>query len=158
MKKSIIFAILILIFGALSCENDDDVCLSGEATPRMKMKFKSADNKLMTLDSLYLDVDYGGTSLINVLTKAKVDSVLVPLRVDDKNFTEITIRRTKNGNKSKVKVNYTTTSQYVSPACGFKRLYENVSASLETANPVTKVELNQNQIINENNTHLYLVF
>ena len=156
MKKLIILIFLSLFL--FSCENDDDVCLSGEATPRMKIKFKSADNKLMTLDSLYIDVDYGGTSLINVATKAQVDSVLVPLRVDDKNFTEITVRRTKNGNKSKVKVNYTTTSEYVSPACGFKRLYENISASLETADPVTKVELNQNQIINESNTHLYLVF
>lgn len=153
-----LFSLLLLSLFLVSCENDDDVCLSGEATPRIKIKFKSADNKLLTLDSLYLDVDYGGASLINVATKAKVDSVLVPLRVDDKGFTEITVRKTKNGNKSKVKLNYTTTSEYVSPACGFKKLYQNVAAKLETPNPVTKVELNQNQIINESNTHLYLVF
>ena len=153
-----LFSFLFLSFFLVSCENDDDVCLSGEATPRVKIKFKSADNKLLTLDSLYLEVDYGGASLINVATKAKVDSVLVPLRVDDNGFTEISIRRTKKGNKSKVKLNYTTTSEYVSPACGFKKLYQNVAAKLETTNPVTKVELNQNQIINEDETHLYLVF
>ena len=141
-----------------SCENDDDVCVSGEATPRLKIKFKSADNKVLTLDSLYLDVDYGNNNILTVVRAAKVDSALIPIRVDDAGFTELYVRKTKKGKVSKIKLNYNTTSEYVSPACGFKRLYQNLSGSLETANPVTKVELNQNQIINENKAHLYLVF
>lgn len=141
-----------------SCENDDDVCVSGEATPRLKIKFKSADNKVLTLDSLYLDVDYGNNNILTVVRAAKVDSALIPIRVDDAGFTELYVRKTKKGSVSKIKLNYNTTSEYVSPACGFKRLYQNLSGSLESANPVTKVELNQNQIINENKAHLYLVF
>ena len=141
-----------------SCENDDDVCVSGEATPRLKIKFKSADNKVLTLDSLYLDVDYGNNNVLTVVRAAKVDSALIPIRVDDVGFTELYVRKTKKGSVSKIKLNYNTTSEYVSPACGFKRLYQNLSGTLETANPVTKVELNQNQIINENKAHLYLVF
>ena len=141
-----------------SCENDDDVCVSGEATPRLKIKFKSADNKVLTLDSLYLDVDYGNNNVLTVVRAAKVDSALIPIRVDDAGFTELYVRKTKKGSVSKIKLNYNTTSEYVSPACGFKRLYQNLSGTLETANPVTKVELNQNQIINENKAHLYLVF
>ena len=141
-----------------SCENDDDVCVSGEATPRLKIKFKSADNKVLTLDSLYLDVDYGNNNILTVVSAAKVDSALVPIRVDDAGFTELYVRKTKKGSVSKIKLNYNTTSEYVSPACGFKRLYQNLTGTLETANPVTKVELNQNQIINENKAHLYLVF
>ena len=141
-----------------SCENDDDVCVSGEATPRLKIKFKSADNKVLTLDSLYLDVDYGNNNILTVVKAAKVDSALIPIRVDDAGFTELYVRKTKKGSVSKIKLNYNTTSEYVSPACGFKRLYQNLTGTLETANPVTKVELNQNQIINENKAHLYLVF
>ena len=141
-----------------SCENDDDVCVSGEATPRLKIKFKSADNKVLTLDSLYLDVDYGNNNVLTVVKAAKVDSALIPIRVDDAGFTELYVRKTKKGSVSKIKLNYNTTSEYVSPACGFKRLYQNLTGTLETANPVTKVELNQNQIINENKAHLYLVF
>ena len=141
-----------------SCENDDDVCVSGEATPRLKIKFKSADNKVLTLDSLYLDVDYGNNNILTVVRAAKVDSALIPIRVDDAGFTELYVRKTKKGNVSKIKLNYNTTSEYVSPACGFKRLYQNLTGTLETANPVTNVELNQNQIINENKAHLYLVF
>lgn len=141
-----------------SCENDDDVCVSGEATPRLKIKFKSADNKVLTLDSLYLDVDYGNNNILTVVRAAKVDSALIPIRVDDAGFTELYVRKTKKGSVSKIKLNYNTTSEYVSPACGFKRLYQNLTGTLETANPVTKLELNQNQIINENKAHLYLVF
>ena len=141
-----------------SCENDDDVCVSGEATPRLKIKFKSADNKVLTLDSLYLDVDYGNNNILTVVRAAKVDSALIPIRVDDAGFTELYVRKTKKGSVSKIKLNYNTTSEYVSPACGFKRLYQNLSGTLETVNPVTNVELNQNQIINENKAHLYLVF
>ena len=149
---------MILGFLLTSCENDDDVCVSGEATPRLKIKFKSADNKVMTLDSLYLDVDYGNNNILTVVRAAKVDSALIPIRVDDAGFTELYVRKTKKGSVSKIKLNYNTISEYVSPACGFKRLYQNLSGTLETANPVTKVELNQNQIINENKAHLYLVF
>lgn len=141
-----------------SCENDDDVCVSGEATPRLKIKFKSADNKVLTLDSLYLDVDYGNNNILTVVKAAKVDSALIPIRVDDAGFTKLYVRKTKKGSVSKIKLNYNTTSEYVSPACGFKRLYQNLTGTLETANPVTNVELNQNQIINENKAHLYLVF
>lgn len=141
-----------------SCENDDDVCVSGEATPRLKIKFKSADNKVLTLDSLYLDVDYGNNNVLTVVRAAKVDSALIPIRVDDAGFTELYVRKTKKGSVSKINLNYNTTSEYVSPACGFKRLYQNLTGTLETANPVTNVELNQNQIINENKAHLYLVF
>ena len=156
--KKLIFPFVILGFLLTSCENDDDVCVSGEATPRLKIKFKSADNKVLTLDSLYLDVDYGNNNILTVVKAAKVDSALIPIRVDDVGFTELYVRKTKKGSVSKIKLNYNTTSEYVSPACGFKRLYQNLSGTLETANPVTKVELNQNQIINENKAHLYLVF
>ena len=156
--KKLIFPFLILGFLLISCENDDDVCVSGEATPRLKIKFKSADNKVLTLDSLYLDVDYGNNNILTVVRAAKVDSALIPIRVDDAGFTELYVRKTKKGSVSKIKLNYNTTSEYVSPACGFKRLYQNLTGTLETANPVTKLELNQNQIINENKAHLYLVF
>ena len=140
-----------------SCQGDDDVCVSGEATPRMKVKFKSADGRVATLDSLYVDINYG-SGLVNVIKAKSIDSVTIPLRVDNNPFTEISLRTTNKGNSSKVKINYTLKSEYVSPACGFKRLYENVGATLVTPNPVIKIEQNQDQIIDENKTHFYFIF
>lgn len=150
----------LLFFGMLflsSCQGDDDVCVSGEATPRMKVKFKSADGRVATLDELYIDVNYG-SGLVNVIKAKSVDSAMIPLRVDNNPFTEISLRTSEKGSASKIKVTYSLKSEYVSPACGFKRLYENVGATLVTANPVIKIEQNQDQIIDENKTHFYFIF
>ena len=144
----------------ISCGNDDDICTSGEATPRMKMKFKTIVGdigKQKRLDSLYLSIDYAsGKSL--VYSGKNVDSVFVPLRVDNQMYTDIYVKETKAGPESKIRINYTTKSQYVSPACGIKRTYENVKTELKKSDPVTAIENNQNQIINEDKTHLYLIF
>ena len=140
-----------------SCQGDDDVCVSGEATPRMKVKFKSADGRVATLDSLYVDINYG-SGLVNVIKAKSIDSVTIPLRVDNNPFTEISLRTSEKGSASKIKVTYSLKSDYVSPACGFKRLYENVGGTLVTPNPVIKIEQNQDQIIDENKTHFYFIF
>lgn len=150
----------LLFFGMLflsSCQGDDDVCVSGEATPRMKVKFKSADGRVATLDELYIDVNYG-SGLVNVIKAKSVDSAMIPLRVDNNPFTEISLRTSEKGSASKIKITYSLKSEYVSPACGFKRLYENVGGTLVTPNPVIKIEQNQDQIIDENKTHFYFIF
>ena len=156
MKK--ILAALLVLFLLISCGSDDDICTSGEATPRMKIKFKnSVTGNVKTLDSLYVDVDYGSGPVL-VVQRKLADSCLIPLRVDEVPFTDVYVRLTKLGAKSKIKINYTTTSKYVSPACGIKRLYENLNPVLETATPVVSVEKNQNEIIDEKKTHIYLHF
>ncbi len=154
---SVVALFLVIGFVAVSCSNDDDICTSGEATPRLKIKFRTTEGKVKTLDSLYLNVKYD-TGEKTVIKAAKVDSVLIPLRVDEQLFTEISVRLTKTGSASKIKVNYTTESEYVSPACGIKRLYKNFDPVLENTNPVVEIIKSQNEIINEEKTHLYLVF
>lgn len=148
---------LICSFFCVSCTSDDDICTSGEATPRMKIRFKTELGKEKTLDTLYLSVDYStGKSLI--YHAANVDSVFLPLRVDDQPFTDFYVKLRKNGPESKIRVNYTTSSEYVSPACGIKRLYQNVESALQQSDPVLNIENFQNQIVNEDKTHLYLIF
>lgn len=157
--KNLIISIILVLGFFVSCTSDDDICTSGEATPRIKIKFKTqSTGKLKTLDSLYLDVDYASGTSALITGETDVDSVLIPLRVDANDFTDIYVRLNKNGEKSKIRINYTTESEYVSPACGIKKMYKNVGSNLETANPVVSLELNQTQIINEDKTHLYLLF
>lgn len=140
----------------ISCGGDDDICESGEGTPRMKIMFKNAD-KITTLDSLKIYVDYGART-VDLGWSRNTDSILVPLRVDDSPFTDLYVKRTKKGDSSKVRVSYTTKSIYVSPGCGAKLNYENVSGQLLKATPVIKLESGQNFIENEDKTNLYLVF
>lgn len=157
LRISIFLIAILSVMFFVACSNDDDICTSGEATPRLKMKFRSSEGKVKTLDSLYVNVTYD-TGEKTVIRAADVDSVFVPLRVDDQLFTEIGIQLTKSGPESIIKLNYTTETEYVSPACGIKRMYKNFEPELENTNPVSNIIKVQNEIVNEEKSHLYLVF
>ena len=159
MKRSVkLWYLAVLSIFVVSCTSDDDICDSGEGTPQLKLRFRTqSTGKLKTLDSLYLKVDYGNGP-VEVIRKANVDSVLVPLRVDDAPYTDFYVKLNKTGDSSVIRVNYTTKSIYVSPACGIKRNYENVSTTLVKDQPVVQLTQDLNEISNENKTHLYLLF
>lgn len=155
----IIFSLLFASLIFAGCGNDDDICTSGEATPRLKMKFKTAaTGKLRTLDTLYVAVDYGEGPKDVIMNNFKTDSVLIPLRVDEQQFTNFFIRTSSKGPASQVRIGYITENQYVSPACGIKRLYKDISATVQVPNPVVNAEKNQNEITDEIKTHLFLHF
>lgn len=158
--KYLTYLILVIcgIFMISSCGGDDDICESGEGTPRMKVAFKSAtDGKVMTLDSLYVAVDYGAGK-VQLGKLQKIDSRLIPLRVDDSPYTDVYFRLQNTAPESHVRINYTTKTSYVSPGCGIKKSYENLSSELKQSNPVQKLEAGQNQIENEDKINLYLLF
>lgn len=142
-----------------SCTTDDDICTGGEGTPRMKIKFKTqATGKSKTMDSIFVNVDYGNGELSVIERKVKTDSILIPLRVDDVPYTDIYVGVSKLGSKSKIRVHYTNSTEYVSPACGIRKFYNNVNSTLEKINPVLELENPQTEIVNENKTHLFLLF
>ncbi|MCT2562392.1 DUF6452 family protein [Chryseobacterium herbae] len=155
------FTYLILICGIFmisSCGGDDDICESGEGTPRMKVAFKSlASGKEVTLDSVYVAVDYG-SGKVQLGKLQKINSRLIPLRVDDSPYTDVYFRLENKAPESHVRINYTTKTAYVSPGCGIKKTYENLNSELKQSNPVQKVEAGQNQIENEDKINLYLLF
>ncbi|MCZ2082663.1 MULTISPECIES: hypothetical protein [unclassified Kaistella] len=158
MKTKFIFLLFISLF-LYSCGSDDDICIGGEATPRMKVKFKTkATGKMKTMDSLFIAVDYGTGPIPVYGIVGKTDSVLIPLRVDETPFTKMYVGVSRAAVNSQIKINYSTVSEYVSPACGIKKLYQNVNSELEVPNSVLGVEQNQTQIIDENKTHLFLLF
>ena len=159
MKFLRIFLLSLFLMSLFSCGSDDDICLSGEATPRLKLKFKTqSSGKLKTLDSLFINVDYGNGKIPVIATINRVDSVLIPLRVDENPFTKLYVGLSRNAVTSEIKINYQTQSQYVSPACGIKKIYDNADATLEIPNPVLGIEKNQTQITDEAKTHFFLLF
>ena len=158
IMKRIIF-LLTFILLLISCGSEDDICTNGEASPRIKMKFKTSEtDKLKTLDSIFVSVDFGAGVKSVLKQKFPTDSILIPLRVDDATYTDIYVKLASKGDSSKIRINYTTKSVYVSPACGIKKTYENLNPVLEKSNPVLKLEQTQNQITNEAKTSLYLIF
>ena len=157
MKNLLVFITLVSLL--FSCNSDDDICGGGEGSPRMKIKFKTlSTGKPKTLDSIFVMVDYGKGATTVIERKQKTDSLLIPLRVEDVPFTDIFVSASKEGPQSKIRIQYTGKTEYVSPACGIRKLYENVHAVLETNNPVLGLENEQSEIINEQKTHLFLLF
>ncbi|MCW3168724.1 DUF6452 family protein [Chryseobacterium sp. 09-1422] len=154
MKRLLSFFILSVMM--ISCGGDDDICESGEGTPRLKVTFKNGD-KITKLDSLKVYVDYG-VRTVDLGWSRNVDSIFIPLRVDESPYTDLFVKRTRKGDSSRVRISYSTKSIYVSPGCGAKLNYENVSGQLLKSNPVIKLETGQNFIENEEKTNLYLVF
>lgn len=159
-SRSLFFLILgiAIAFCTISCGGDDDICLAGEATPRMKIKFKSPEGKLKTLDSLYVGVEYDAGKITPLFSGKNVDSLFIPLKVNDDTFTQVYFKTSSKGKQAEVTIKYTPGFKYVSPACGIKRLYQNLDAAVTIADPVLGVEKNQTEIINEDKTHLYLIF
>lgn len=154
---------ILWIFGFLllltSCGGDDDICLNSDSTPRLKLKFRNASNNLIThVDTLYVDVDYGKAKLTNIIYSANVDSVFVPLRIDESPYTDIYFRTRRNQAGSKLRVGYDKKAIYVSPACGFKINYENLKADLLKSDPVQSVQPNNMSLTNENSINFYLRF
>ncbi|MFL9834946.1 DUF6452 family protein [Chryseobacterium terrae] len=152
--KFIIF--ILALSSVISCGGDDDICESGEGTPRMKISFKKG-NQISVLDSIKIYADLG-SGVVDLGWKLKVDSVFVPLRVDDSPFTDIYVKTTTEEDSTRVRVNYTTKSIYVSPGCGVKRNYENVNSVLSSPNSLKSVEQGQNFIENEEKTNLFFNF
>ncbi|KFE97752.1 hypothetical protein IX39_18475 [Chryseobacterium formosense] len=154
--KYLKFILFIFTLSLISCGSDDDICESGEGTPRMKIMFKR-EGKITDIDSIRVYADLG-TSIIDLGWKLKVDSVFVPLRVDDSPFTDLYIKTTTEEDSTRVRVSYTTKSIYVSPGCGVKRNYENVNSVLSTPNSLKSLEQGQNFIDNEEKTNLFFNF
>lgn len=122
----------------------------------MKITFKK-DGKISDVAKIKIDADYG-SGVIAVGTYTNVDSVFVPLRVDESQFTDIYVKTIDTEDSTRVRVNYTTKSIYVSPGCGVKRNYENVNSVLSTPNSLKSVEQGQNFIENEDKTNLFFNF
>lgn len=153
---------ILWVFGFLllltSCGSDDDICLGEESTPRLLLKFRNANNQLTPLDTLYVDVDYGKDTLRNIMYSANVDSVFVPLRIDESPYTDIYFRTRRGQVGSKLRVSYDKKSIYVSPACGFKINYENLKGTLLQADPVQSILPNNTTLTDENSINFYLRF
>lgn len=149
----------VMLFLLTSCGSDDDICLGEESTPRLKLLFKNANNQDVSLDTLYVSVDYGKATPTSIITAAvRQDSVMVPLRIDDSPYTDIYIKQRKAGPTSKLRINYEKKAIYVSPACGFKINYENLKADLLQSDPVQSIQPNNTSLTDETKINFYLRF
>jgi Family of unknown function (DUF6452) len=147
----------LLLQSLCSCEQND-ICTEGK-TPKLNIQFLNSEGKLSRRDSIYVDVDFGQAAPKTVLQVSNVESILVPLRVDDAPETKLWIYTRKKGTKDQITLQYKPVNEYVSPACGVRKIYQNVGVSLPNApQNIKSYKLSTNEITNETASHLLLTF
>jgi uncharacterized protein DUF6452 len=146
MKKISILIILTFIFISitLSCEKDDICAETTPTTPKLILRFYDITSQEDTKNATGLRVtEFNETNAISNLNVVTTDSINMPLRTDV-NVTKFTFHKdykvitntegdtiSIEGNPDIVTINYQREDVYVSRACGFKTIFNNITLSVE---------------------------
>lgn len=131
MKK--IIALLLLFTALYSCERDDICAESTATTPHLVIRFYDIDDQNENLNVVNLQIQ--GIDNDEVYQDAtSTDSIAIPLKTDDvvtkfslyKNYEEDGEGNITDGNEDVLTITYNPTEVYVSRACGYKTIFENV--------------------------------
>lgn len=164
-----------IAFAFLSCEKDDICAAETPTTPQLVLRFYDlADqDETKNVNGLYayaLD-DVNNVILINELTVGTRDSILVPLR-SDMNTTRFVLHKEFDlddngtpddtsddillGNPEVITVNYEREDVFVSRACGYKTVFNNISFSVavDSDNWIINSEIINPNVENENSAHV----
>lgn len=156
-KRLIVFGLIFSMALLVSCE-EDDVCV-GEGTPNLTIVFRDALNSTNKMDSLtihYSDhIDFDDPVLL--YDKVFTDSLKLPLSglVYEKRYFKI--QRRSNSNSDILTVNYQPTSEYISKACGFRVVYEDLNYNITQHHIHYVIPNESNELKDETETDLYIV-
>ena len=151
----IAFATLLLFY---NCEKDD-ICLDSEAkTSRLIIRFKDAlDHTQFKSVPTLAAQGIGNNTVLNFGT---TDSIAIPLNTAAdlsqfkffKNYNETT------ENIDQCNFSYTRTDEFVSRACGYRTVFENLSPSIVTDsdNWILSYEVIHTTLNNEDEKHLII--
>lgn len=175
MKKISALLLLLIFIIIPSCEKDDICAETTPTTPKLILRFyditSQDDTKSVTglrvtgLDDSDEDVEI---SDLNVVT---TDSIKLPLRTDA-DVTKFTFHKDYTvddngtpdnpdddiilGNPDSVTINYQREDVYVSRACGFKTIFNNltISVELDGDNWIVNSEIINSIVENETTAHV----
>lgn len=137
MKK--IIALLLLITAINSCERDDICAESTPTTPHLVIEFFDISEQSETkrvIDLLIQGVDNDDVYQY----AASTDVIGLPLKTNDvvtkfklhKEYEEDVDGNVIGGNEDIIIITYNPKEVYVSRACGYKTIFENVEIDIET--------------------------
>lgn len=169
----LIFCLFTIIL--LNCEKDDICPNAVEKTPKLRIEFRDLSNqdnakavgKLRIIgigNDKLVPLESESPSNINLPLKTNTNSTQFVLHkdynVDDKGTPDDTKDDVILGNKDTLTINYTLVNKYVSRACGFRTVYDDVDISITKDDDnwirlAKPVEENQT-IDNEKNVHFYI--
>lgn len=173
MKKFSILAILIILTG-LSCERDDICSENTPTTPSLVIRFYNVDDQEQTKQVRLLTVngiDSEGNLLDDLVSNASTDSIVLPLRFQNEGVITTTRFQLKKdsdfdtdtnpntfSNTDVIEVSYTPQFIYVSRACGYKSIFNNLQNTLiiDSDNWIFGYNIINPTIENENTAHIIL--
>jgi hypothetical protein len=165
MKKIIALIIVLSVF--ISCEKDDICSADTGTTPMLVLRFYDIADEEETKAVPNLLV-YGLNDVNEIvlfdhigLTASNRDSIAIPLRTDA-NLTRFVLHRDfenadfETGNFDIITAIYEREDVYVSRACGYKDIFNNLTLNLETDsdNWVINSDILNTSVTNETTAHV----
>lgn len=165
MKK--IFPLILILFAFVSCEKDDICSAETSTTPKLILRFYDISEQEETKAVPNLLV-YGLNDINEIvlfdhigLSASNTDSIAIPLR-NDVNLTRFVVHQDfenddfETGNLDIITVNYEKEDVYVSRACGYKSIFNNLALNLEpdADNWVINSEIINTTVENETTAHV----
>ncbi|NHF61223.1 hypothetical protein FK220_017860 [Flavobacteriaceae bacterium TP-CH-4] len=132
-RTKLVFSIFLGILCIASCEKDD-ICVDGD-TPLLVIRFYDKDDTTLLKTVPALEVrGLNGSDTLGVIANASLDSIAIPLRVDQGGTSFIFSQNPDEEdettlNMDNITFNYETRELFVSRACGFIVNYDSLSAT-----------------------------
>ncbi|MGC1204422.1 MAG: DUF6452 family protein [Flavobacteriaceae bacterium] len=177
MKKTILLFILFLIIGNYSCERDDICPESTPTTPSLIIDvfdFNSQEDKKNIFNLVIAGVD--NEDILPGYSFVSSNNLVLPLKTDVNNTQYILVKEATIddngtpddstddiiiGNYDTVSINYSRTNIFVSRACGYKTIYENVTLTVVQDGDnwiLSSTPLNPNQSVENETTAHFNIF
>jgi hypothetical protein len=156
MKKLSTLIVLALL-SLTSCE-PDDICL--EDTPRTpKLIVVFYDKNQSDSKKSITDLQVKGMDMEGILYNTTTDSIALPLKTLA-GSTSFSLTATQNGNATEdiITFNYDPEDQFISRACGYKTIFNNLTFSTgNTLNFISEIEILTTSISISNNIHVKIL-
>jgi len=173
MKKFGLLIILIILTST-GCERDDICAETTATTPHLIIRFYSVDDQDQTKQVRLLTVngiDGSGNVLDEIVGSVSTDSIVLPLRFQDEGVISATRFQLKKdsdfdtdsnattfSNTDEIVVSYTPEFIYVSRACGYKSIFNDLQNTLiiDSDNWIAGYNIIKPTVENENEAELIL--
>ena len=139
MKKIIFILLLVICFGQSACERDDICAETTPTTPLLIIRFFDAESPLdaKAPNNLAIVAEGSIPEETGFTVTAGTDSIAVPLRTAEDITTYSFIINSQEEDDEPINVDelvftYIRDEEYVSKACGFRVIYDELLAALDS--------------------------
>lgn len=159
---------LLILTSLWSCERDDICAATTPTTPHLIIRFYNIDARAETKTVRHMSVNVEDNPRF-IVNDRTTDSIVLPLKIDaldDLNTTRFVLTRDidhqtdddpdTNENADIIEVSYVPELIYVSRACGYKSVFNNLSIThiTDADNWILDIEVINTDVNNEDAAHI----